>query len=103
MLIKYGVNFWGNSNYICHLFTPQNKKIRIISGVRATNSCQNLFKNLTILSVSLQYILSLVMFVADNQRNFQNHLYMDWIPGTRIICVCLDLLCLGRGASYSAM
>jgi len=103
VLIKYGVNFWGNSNNVCHLFTLQNTKIRTISGVQAKNSCRNLFKKLTILPVSFQYILYLMMFVADYQRNFQTHLYMDWIPGTRIICICFDLLCLGRGASYSAM
>jgi len=55
-IIKHGVNFWGISNNINHLFTSQNTKIRIISVVGAKISCRNLFKKIDILPVSFQYI-----------------------------------------------
>jgi hypothetical protein len=43
--------------------------IRIISGVGPRDSCRNLFKKLDILALSCEYILSLTLFVMDNQNN----------------------------------
>jgi hypothetical protein len=44
--------------------------IRIISGVGPIDSCRSLFKKLDILPLSCEYILSLMLFVIDNQYNF---------------------------------
>jgi hypothetical protein len=44
--------------------------IRIISGVGPRDSCRNLFKELDILPLSGEYILSLMLFVVDNQNKF---------------------------------
>jgi len=41
-----------------------------MSGIEATRSCRGLFEKLDILPVSCQYILSLMLFVIDNQNNF---------------------------------
>jgi hypothetical protein len=40
-IMKYGI-IWGNSTYICHVFTLQKRIIRIMSGVGAKSSCRNL-------------------------------------------------------------
>jgi hypothetical protein len=44
--------------------------IRIISGVGPRDSCRNLFKKLDILPLSSECILSLMLFVIDNQNRF---------------------------------
>ena len=45
-----------------------------MSGVGSKNSCRNLFRELDILPVSCQYILSLMMFVVDKQKSYQTYL-----------------------------
>jgi len=52
------------------VFILQKGIIRIMSGIEATRSCRGLFEKLDILPVSCQYILSLMLFVIDNQNNF---------------------------------
>jgi hypothetical protein len=44
--------------------------IRIIPGVGPRDSCRNLFKKLDIVPLSCECILSLMLFVIDNQNNF---------------------------------
>jgi hypothetical protein len=67
-ILKYGIIFEGNStDYKLQL---QKKAIRIISGVGSRDSCRDLFKKLNILPLSCEYILSLTMFVIDNQTKF---------------------------------
>jgi hypothetical protein len=67
---KYGIIFWGNSTNISRVFKLQKKVIRIISGVGPGDSCRRLFGKLDILPLSCEYILSLMLFVIDNQINF---------------------------------
>jgi hypothetical protein len=70
-ILKYGIIFWGTSTNSSRVFKlPEKKVIRIISGVGPTDSCRNLFKKLDILPLSCEYILSLMLFVIDNQNNF---------------------------------
>jgi hypothetical protein len=69
-IIKHGIIFWGNSTNISRVSKLQKKVIRIISGVGPRDSCRSLFGKLDILPLSCEYILSLVLFVIDNQINF---------------------------------
>jgi hypothetical protein len=41
-----------------------------MSGVEATRSCNGLFEKLDIFPKSCQYIVSVILFVTDNQNNF---------------------------------
>jgi len=52
------------------IFTLQNKIFRITAGAQPRTSCNSMFKQLQILPVPCQYILS---FVIDNQNNFQTN------------------------------
>jgi hypothetical protein len=69
-VIKYGIIFGGNSTDAVGVFISQ-KKDRIMAGVGSRSSCRSLFKKLDISPVPCQYIFSLMMFVVDNQENFQ--------------------------------
>jgi hypothetical protein len=55
-----------------------------VYGVEARRSCRGLFEKLDNLSVPCQYILSLIVFVIDNQNNFYTGLYTDYIQETNI-------------------
>jgi hypothetical protein len=43
-IMKYGVNFWGNSSKSTRILTLQKKIIRIMAGAKPRNSCGSLFK-----------------------------------------------------------
>jgi len=61
--MSYGIIFWGKSLQSFIIFRIQKKAIRIMEGCRNRVSCRNLCKKLQFLSLTPQYILSLLMFV----------------------------------------
>jgi len=54
-----GIIFWRNSTHSSKIFKIQKKAVRIIMGRWRSESCRNLFKELKILPLKSQYILSL--------------------------------------------
>jgi hypothetical protein len=105
-VIKYEIIIWGNSTYICHVFTSQKRIIRIMSGVGAKSACRNLFKKLDILPVTCQYIFSSMMSVLDNQKNFQTNLSvhgMDTRNNNQLYLPIVNRSRLQSGVSYCAM
>ena len=67
-VITYGIIFWGNSSHSTQVFRMQKKAIRIIMGRGNRESCRNLFKELNILPLMSQYVLSLLTFLSDNRE-----------------------------------
>jgi len=65
-IITYGIIFWGNSTGSNEVFKLQKKGIRIITNTHSRTSCRDLFKELNILPLQSQYILSLAVHVAKN-------------------------------------
>jgi hypothetical protein len=68
-VINYGIIFWGNSSY--STFTLQKRIVRIIVGIVIRDFCREFFKTLNTLPSVSQYILSLVLFVANNKNQFR--------------------------------
>jgi hypothetical protein len=66
-IMSYGIIFWGNSSYAIKIFKLQK---RIITGVKNRDSCRELFKNLKILTLVSQYIVSVVSFIIDNREEY---------------------------------
>jgi len=62
------------------IFTLQKKIVRIMAGAQTKTSCRSLFKQLEILTVLCQYILSFINFIINNHEIFQIHLYILLIP-----------------------
>jgi hypothetical protein len=60
-------NLLGNSTNSDRVFKLQKKVIRIMSGMGPRDSCRDLFRKLQVLPLSCEYILSLMLFVIDNQ------------------------------------
>jgi hypothetical protein len=88
-MIKYGLIFWGNSTNISRVFKLQKKVIRIISGVGPADSCRGLFRKSDILPLSCEYILSLTLFVIDNQNNFRSGSGAVCVRVCVCVCVCV--------------
>jgi hypothetical protein len=64
------VIFWGNSTDTNKVSLLQKKIIRIMMGINPRSTCKPFFKNLTILTVPSQYILSLMKFLVHNLEYF---------------------------------
>jgi len=47
-----------------------------MSGVGPRSSCKSLFRKLNILPIACQYILSLMLFIVDNQKDFLTNAYV---------------------------
>ena len=58
--------FWGNSSNSGKSFTLQKKTLIIMAGSQTRTSCGSLFKQLEILLVPYQYILSLMNSIINN-------------------------------------
>jgi hypothetical protein len=62
-IISYGIIFWGNSSYSEDILKIQKRIVRLIMNSGKKASCQQLFRELNILPVQSQYILSIILFV----------------------------------------
>ena len=69
-ILSYGIMFWGNSSHSSVIFKMQKRVIRIIMGYVYRESCRALFKELKILTLSSQYIFSLLFFIVNNRDYF---------------------------------
>jgi hypothetical protein len=69
----------GKSSHNANIFKTQKNIIRIITGRRNRNECRDLLKNLKILPIQSQYILSLLLFVVNNKNKLKLHSYVRHI------------------------
>jgi hypothetical protein len=69
-VMPYGLIFWGNRTHSMSVFELQNRAVRIMVGAGSRDSCRKIFKLLKILTLTSQYIYSLVMFVVNNMELF---------------------------------
>jgi len=68
-ILSYGIIFWGNTPHSNLIFKMQKKAVRIMIGIRNRDSCREHFRK--ILPVQSQYLLSLLLFVAENTDYFR--------------------------------
>jgi hypothetical protein len=77
-IMSYGIMFWGNSPHSSIISKMQKRLLRILVGVGYRDSCRELFKELKILTLSSQYIFSLLPSVIQNRGHFaSNSAYHD--------------------------
>ena len=65
-VLTYGIIFWGNAHHSNVIFKMQKIMARIMMGIRNRDSCREYFKRLKILPSQSQYLLSLLLFGAEN-------------------------------------
>jgi len=103
--IQDGIVSWGNSSNSWKIFTLQKKIVRIMAGTQPRTSCRSLVKQLEILPVPCQYILSLMNFIINNQKLLQTDLSMHNIntrnkhhlhrPHANLSCFQKSTFCAG--------
>jgi len=78
-ILEYGIAFWGNYNESVKVFKLQKRVIRLMTGNNVRTSCRPLFPRLGIMTLSSQYIFSLMRFLSRNLQlytfNFTIHNY----------------------------
>jgi hypothetical protein len=70
-ILTYGIIVWGNTRHSNVIFRIENKIVRTMVGIRNRDSCREYFKRLNILPLQYQYLLSLLLFVAENTDYFR--------------------------------
>jgi len=70
-IFTYGIIFWGNTPLSNVIFRMQKRIVRITVGIRNRDSCREYFKRLKILPLQSQYLLSFLLFVAENVDHFR--------------------------------
>ena len=70
-ILSYGIIFCGNSTHTNLIFKIQKRIIRIITKARNKDSCRPLFRQLNILPLYSQYVLSVSVFVIKNLDIFK--------------------------------
>jgi len=77
--LEYGIAFWGNSAESVTVFRLQRRVIRLMTGNNVRTSCRPLFPRLGIMTLSSEYIFSLMRFLSRNLQqytfNFTIHNY----------------------------
>ena len=105
-ILAYGIIFLGNSTHVIKIFRMQKRIIRIMTKSDSRSSCRQLFKNLGILPLQSQYILSLLSFVVRNTHQFTNNLEIHNINTRYNINLhppLLNLTLSQKGAHYSGI
>jgi len=77
--ISYGIIFWGNSSHSEEIFKVQKRIIRLIMNLSKYACCRQLFKELNILPVPSQYIISVLLFLTKNKDQFMTSSQMHKI------------------------
>jgi hypothetical protein len=98
--------FSGNLSHSSIIFRIQKKAIRIMEECGNRVLCRNLFKKLQILPLTSQYMLSLLMFVVQNKKNFltnnENH-NLDTRQRNNLYLPQANLTIYQKGAYYSGI
>ena len=105
-VLQYGIIFWGNSTHAHQVFKLQNRVVRVMSGVGPRSSCRILFRKFNNLPIACQYILSLMLFIVDNQKDFLTNAYvhgLDTRNKNHLYLPVASLSCVEKGISYSGV
>lgn len=105
-IMSYGIIFWGNSVDSKNVFLLQKRAIRIIVGAKPRESCRQFFKKLEILTLTNQYIYSLINFLLCNKENFPTNSAIHSINTRRrndFHTPSSNLSCYQRGVRYMAI
>jgi hypothetical protein len=69
-ILTYGIIFWGNTPNSTKVFRMQKKILRIMTNLKRTDSCREVFRTMDILPFYSQYIFSLLLYVVNNKNQF---------------------------------
>jgi hypothetical protein len=105
-IVSYGIIFWGNSSHSEKIFKIQRRIIRIIINSSKNVSCWQLFKELNILPIPSQYILSILLFVTKNKDQFLSNSQVHKIntrQSSNLYIPTANLIMYQNGVYYSGI
>jgi hypothetical protein len=103
-IISYRIIFWGNPSHREEIFKIQKRIIRIITNSSKNASCRQLFKELNILPIQSQYILSILLFFTKNKDQFLYNSQVHKINTTSDLYIpTANLAIYQKGVYYSGM
>jgi hypothetical protein len=105
-MLQYGIIFWWNSTHVHQVFKLQKRVVRLMFGAGPRSSCRQLFRKLNILRIACQYMLSLVLFIADNQKDFLSNAFVHGLDTRNKNHFCgpvVSLSYIQKGVSYSGV
>ena len=100
-VLQCGIVFWGNSTHAHQVFKLQKRVVRIMSGDGLRSSYRSVFRKHNILPIACQYILSLMLFIRDNQKNFPTNSYVHGLDTRNKHLPTVNLSCVQYGVSHS--
>ena len=106
LVLQYGIIFWGNSAHVHQVFKLQKRVVRVMSGVGPRSSCRSLFRKPKILPIACRYMLSLMLFIVDNQKDFLTNAYvhgLDTRNKNHLYLPVVSLSCFQKGVSCSGV
>jgi hypothetical protein len=80
--------------------------VRVMSGARPRSSCRSVFRKLNILPIACQYILCLMLFIVENQKDFLTNAYvhsLDTRNKNNLYLLVVSLSCVQKGVPYSGV
>ena len=92
-----------NSSNSGKIFTFQKKIIRILAGEQPRTSLRNLFRQLEILPLLCQYILSLMNFIINKEENFQTNPSIHTFNTRNLHRANANLSCFQKGTFYAGI
>lgn len=72
-IASYGIMFWGMSTEAGRIFRLQKRAIRVLANLKPRETCREAFKELKILTIPSQYILTTLMYVHENKHKYQEN------------------------------
>jgi hypothetical protein len=88
-VMTYGLIIWGNSSHADKVFKLQKRVLRVIMECSYRESCRDLFKELIILPLKSQYILSPIRSVIKNKDILLRiMIVMDYTQDKILIYIC---------------
>jgi hypothetical protein len=101
-ILLYGIIFGGDSSNSQKICALQKKIVRSVADVKPWTSCRSLSKQLEILPVPCQYILSLMKCIISNQENFQMNSSICNIQGISTIFIPNAVLSCYQKSAFCA-
>jgi Na+/H+ antiporter NhaA len=72
--LTYGIIFWGNTPHSNVIFRIKKRIVRIMVGVRNTDSCIEYFKRLKKIANTISILIITPVFVSENIDHFRLNL-----------------------------
>ena len=103
-VLPFTTSIWNNLLGKFNTFKLQNRVVSVMSGVGPKSSCTSLCRKLNILPVACLCILSLMLIIADNQKDFVTNAYVHNLDNrnkNHLYLPIVSLSCVQKGVSYS--